>query len=266
MPDAHLHCQIDAPIAMLTLDRPDARNAYSPQMVDELVATLDRIELDDAVRCVVLTGAGSCFSAGGDLKLMRDRADMFAGDPVELRNRYLQGILRVPRRMARFGKPIVAAVNGAAIGAGLDLACMCDIRIASERAKFGSTFVKVGLIPGDGGAYFLARTIGLPRALELLLTGRVVDAEKALEIGLAHEVVASDDLMDRARAVADEISANAPLAVQLTRQAAYQSYDLGLEQALQLAASYQSVVQNTDDHLEGVDAILERRPPKFEGS
>jgi len=175
------------------------------------------------------------------------------------------GIQRVPQRLARVDKPIVAAINGAAIGAGLDLACMCDLRVASERAKLGSTFVKVGLVPGDGGAFFLARTIGFPRALELMLTGRVIDAQRALAIGLVHEVVPPDEVVSRAVAVATEIAANAPLAVQLTKRAAYRSWESELQTALELAASYQGVVQRTDDHREGVAAILERRAPSFEG-
>lgn len=251
--------------AVVTLDRPEARNAYSSEMIAQLVAAFDELELDSSVRAVILTGAGKAFSAGGDLKLMRDKEGMFAGGPVELRTRYMQEIQQVPRRIARFSKPLIAAVNGAAIGAGLDLSLMCDLRIASKKALFGSTFVKVGLIPGDGGAYYLARAVGLSRALDLCLTGRLIGADEAEKMGLVSEVTEPEALLDTARARAEMIAANAPLAVQLTKAAIYQSLTLNSESALQLAASFQGIAQNTSDHLEGVEAILERRTPLFEG-
>ena len=249
----------------LTLDRPEARNAYSEAMVKELPAALDALESDDDVWCVALTGAGRSFSAGGDLKQMRDHAGMFAGDPVRLRSNYIRGIHSVPRRLARFDKPIIAAINGAAIGAGLDLACMCDLRIASEHAKLGSTFVKLGLVPGDGGAYFLARTIGLPRAMELILTGRILAAPQALALGLVHEVVPADQLEARTRAVAAEICGNGPLAVRLAKSAALRSWDLPMDAALELAATYQGIAQNSADHDEAVGAFLDKRTPEFRG-
>lgn len=262
----HVRYEATAPLATITLDRPEARNAYSDRMVDELIAAFDEAETDATVRAIVLTGAGKAFSAGGDLKAMQRDEGMFEGDDaVSLRRSYVRGIQRVPERIARVDKPIVAAVNGAAIGAGLDLACMCDLRIASTKAKLGSTFVKVGLVPGDGGAFFLARTIGFPRALELMLTGRVVDADRALALGLVHEVVEPDEVLPRARAVAEEIAANAPLAVQLTKRAAYRSWETELQTALELAASYQGIVQRSADHREGVSAILEKREAQFEG-
>ena len=252
-------------VLLLTLDRPDARNAYSEAMVDSLVRALDDADRDDEVRCVILTGAGAAFSAGGDLKRMLQQEGMFAGGPVDLRRRYVDGIQRIPRRLALLEKPIIAAINGPAIGAGLDLACMCDLRLAARGAQLGSTFVKVGLVPGDGGAYFLARTVGFPRALELMLTGRLVDADEAERIGLVHRVVEPAELLPAARALALQIAANAPLAVRLTKRAAYRSHEADLEQALELAATYQGVVQNTADHREAVRAMLERRPPVFTG-
>lgn len=260
-----LRYERDGELAVVTLDRPDARNAYSEAMVEGLVRALDAAEADDDVRCILLTGAGRSFHAGGDLKRMRDQSGMFAGGPVTLRRQYIEGIQRVPRRFASCDKPVVAALNGAAIGAGLDLACMCDLRVAARGIKLGSTFVKVGLVPGDGGAYFLARTIGFPRALELVLTGRLVETEEALAIGLVHAVVEPEALMSEAKARARLVAANAPLAVRLTKRAAYRSWDLGMDDALELAASFQGMVQNTADHREAVDAILGKRPPSFHG-
>jgi 2-(1,2-epoxy-1,2-dihydrophenyl)acetyl-CoA isomerase len=260
-----LRYELDGELAILTLDRPDARNAYSEAMVTSLVQALDAAEADDAVRCIVLTGAGQAFHAGGDLKRMREQTGMFEGGPVALRRQYIEGIQRIPRRFAACDKPVVAAINGAAIGAGLDLACMCDLRVAARGIKLGSTFVKVGLVPGDGGAYFLARTIGFPRALELVLTGRLVDTDEALAMGLVHAVVEPEALLSAAKDRARLVAANAPLAVRLTKRAAYRSWDLDMDTALELAASFQGMIQNTDDHREAVDAILGKRPPSFQG-
>jgi 2-(1,2-epoxy-1,2-dihydrophenyl)acetyl-CoA isomerase len=251
--------------ALITLDREEARNAYSLEMIESLERAFDEAERDRLVRCVVITGAGNTFSAGGDVKAMLDKTGMFEGEPFVLRNRYLSGIQRVPRRIARFEKPLIAAIQGAAIGAGLDLACMCDVRIASRDAKFGSTFVRLGLVPGDGGAYLLARVVGFSRALELMLTGRLMNASEAERIGLLHEVVEPAEVLPAALRKAEQIAENAPLAVQLTKAACYQSEHLSLEQALNLAATYQGIVQNSRDHLEGVKALLEKRPAKFEG-
>ncbi|MCB9694364.1 MAG: enoyl-CoA hydratase/isomerase family protein [Alphaproteobacteria bacterium] len=252
-------------LAWLTLDRPDARNAYSDAMVVGIVEALDAFEADDDVRVVAVTGAGSAFSAGGDLKRMLAHDGMFAGDALRLRDRYLRGIQRVPRRFARFDKPVIAALNGPAVGAGLDLACMCDFRVASTRAKLGSTFAAVGLVPGDGGAWFLTRTIGFPKALELILTARVIGADEALSIGLVHEVVADEGLHDAVRRRAAVLARLPPVALQLAKSAAYRSWDLPLEGALELAATYQGIAQNTADHDEAVRAFLEKRDPVFTG-
>lgn len=253
-------------LTWITLDRPDARNAYSDAMVASLVDAFDTLEADASVRCVALTGAGKAFSAGGDLKAMRDHRGMFEGDAVGLRDRYLRGIHRIPRRLARFDKPVVAAINGPAIGAGLDLACMCDLRVAVRSARLGSTFVKVGLVPGDGGAYFLARTIGFPNALEMVLTGRLVQGDEALRLGLVHQVVDDADALTAAvRERAAVLCALPPIALQLTKSAAYRSHDLPLHAALDIAAAYQGVAQNTADHDEAVAAFLEKRPPTFSG-
>jgi 2-(1,2-epoxy-1,2-dihydrophenyl)acetyl-CoA isomerase len=257
--------EVKAAVARLTLDRPRSRNAYSETMVGALIAALDAAAEDGAVRAVILTGAGSAFSAGGDLKQMQAQGGMFAGDSATLRRRYLEIIQGIPRRLARFDKPIIAAVNGPAMGAGLDLACMCDLRLAADTASFGSTFVRVGLIPGDGGAYILARTVGFPRALELILSGRTIDAGEALTVGLVHRVVPADLLLAEAHAWAEQLSALSPIALQLAKRAAYRSWDLPLDGALELAATYQGIAQHTADHHEAVAALLGRRAPVFNG-
>jgi len=245
-------------LALVTLDRAEARNAYSEGMVDGLVEALDLANADEAVRCLVLTGDGPAFHAGGDLKRMREDRGMFAGDAARLHRAYIDGIQRVSRAFAASHKPIVAAINGPAIGAGLDLACMCDVRVASDKAKLGSTFVRIGLVPGDGGAYLLARTIGFPRALELMLTGRVIGADEAYGMGLVNQVVGPDALLETARHWAEGIAAHPPFAVALTRRAAYRSWDASLDGALELAAAYQGMAQRTPEHREAVDAMLKR--------
>ena len=260
-----LRYQTEGAVVTITLDRPDARNAYSTAMVTSLVAALDAAEADASVRCIVLTGEGKSFHAGGDLKAMRAASGMFEGGPLALRRQYVDGIQRVPRRLAACDKPIIAAINGAAIGAGLDLACMCDLRVAAKGAKMGSTFVKVGLVPGDGGAYFLARVVGFSRALELVLTGRLVEADEALRIGLVTDVVERDELLPTATKLAQTIAGNAPLAVQMTKRAAYRSWDADVDTALELAATYQGMVQNTEDHKRAVEAILGKTRAEFVG-
>jgi enoyl-CoA hydratase/carnithine racemase len=244
----HVRSTTEGPLAILTLDRPEARNAYSDVMLCQLVGALDSAANDPNVRCAILTGAGKAFHAGGDVKAMKERSGMFAGGPAELRERYIRGIQAIPRRIAEFSKPLIAAINGPAIGAGLDLACMCDLRIAAAGAQLGSTFVKVGLVPGDGGAFFLARTIGFPRALEMMLTGRVLDADEALRIGLVHEVVPADQLLEKTKEKALAIAALPATAVQMTKRAAYRSWQCDQATALELAATYQGIAQNHPDH------------------
>lgn len=253
---ADILTDIDASIATVTLNRPKARNAWSSEMVDGLIDALDRFGRDDAVRVVVVTGAGPTFCAGGDLKAMRDKSGMFSGDPVELRENYLRGLQRVPRAFDAFEKPVIAAVNGHAVGAGLDLTTMCDIRIASSRARFGSTFARVGVIPGDGGAYLLPRLVGFAKAVELILTARLIDADEALSIGLVNEVVEPDQVMDRARAVADEIAELPPKTVRMAKATLYRCVDQDLDTSLHITAAMQAAIQHTDEHLQAVEAML----------
>lgn len=248
-----------AGIATLTLNRPAARNAYSDAMLKGVCDSLDRFETDASVKVVVLKGAGPSFCAGGDLKAMRDRSGMFAGNPLELRNRYHRGIQGMSRRIASFEKPIVAAIQGPAIGAGLDLTCMCDIRIASQSAKFGSTFVKVGLIPGDGGALFLSRVIGFSRALELILSARVIGAKEALEIGLVHHLCEDAELDAKVQAYAESLAKLPSGALCMAKRLCYQSApDTNIESALQMAAAMQAMVQHHPEHEAAVRELLKR--------
>lgn len=250
--------EVDGPIATITLNRPEARNAYSDDMVRELIQALDLAEDDEAVRVVIITGAGLAFCAGGDLKAMSEHTGMFGGDPVELRDKYLRGIQRIPRRFDSFEKPTIAAINGPAIGAGLGLAMACDLRVSSEKAKFGSTFAHVGLIPGDGGAYLLTRVVGFARALELVLTARVLNAEEALAIDLIHHMVPDDQTMEKAREIALHIASLPPKAIRLAKVALYRSVDHDIETALHITAALQGLVQRTEEHDRAVEALLTR--------
>lgn len=251
------YAKLEDHIATITLNRPEARNAYSDELKVALLDALDEAESDDDVRVVIVTGAGKAFSAGGDIKAMRDRSGMFAGDPPELRTRYRHGLQAVTRRFDAFEKPVIAAMNGAAIGAGLGLALNCDIRICSERAKLGATFAKVGLIPGDGSGYLLTRIVGFAKALELVLTARVLTAEDALAIGLVNEVVPGEEVMTRALEVASEIAALPPKCVRLAKAHIYRTAHTDLNTSLHMAAAFQGLTQSTDEHLEAVESMIE---------
>ena len=255
---AELHYDLTDHVATITLDRPDSRNAFTEEMVVALGEFLDRAEDDDDVRVVIVTGHGPAFSAGGDLNAMLDKSGMFAGEPAELRDNYRRNLQKNTRRFDVFEKPVIAAVNGHAVGAGLGLALMADIRICSRKAKLGASFARVGLIPGDGSAWLLSRTVGFARAAELVLTSRLIDAEEAHRIGLVNEVVDADAVQDRAREVAAEIAALPPTAVRLAKVHLYRTWQADLENALHMAASLQSAAQSSEEHLDAVRAMLEK--------
>lgn len=253
-------------VATLTLNRPESLNALGADGDGKAFAdACDAINDDLDVRCVVLTGAGKAFSAGGDVKAMRARSGNFGGGGVELRNHYRTNIHRVARALHGLDVPLIAAVNGPAIGLGCDLACFADIRIASDKAKFGVTFLKLGLIPGDGGTWLLPRVIGQSRAAELFFTGDVIDAPTAAEWGLVSRVVPADTLMEEAMGLARRIAAMPPHALRLTKRLMRQGQSIGYDAALDLAASTQPLMHLTEDHMEGLDALIEKREGQFTG-
>jgi len=253
-------------VVTLTLNRHETRNAISEdEMVDAIVAACDKINKDHSVRAVIITGAGSAFSSGGNVKDMRDKKGMFGGTPNEIRDGYRNGIQRIPLAINNREVPIIAAVNGAAIGAGCDLTMMCDMRIASEKALFAESFVKVGLIPGDGGAWFLPRVIGLSRANEMAFTGEPVTAETALAWGMVSQVVEPDKLLDAANKLALRIAANPPNALRMTKRLIKEGEHAKLDSLLEMSASLQALAHQTKDHAEAVDAIIEKRTPNFTG-
>jgi 2-(1,2-epoxy-1,2-dihydrophenyl)acetyl-CoA isomerase len=255
------------PIAVLTINRPDQMNPLGQEGDgDTFVKVCEDIESDTSIRCAILTGAGRAFSAGGDVKAMKARTGAFGGTPHDIRQGYRRNIHKIVKSLYNLEVPLIAAVNGAAIGLGCDVACMADIRIASNKAKFGVTFLKLGLIPGDGGAWLMPRIVGASRAAELLFTGKVIDAATASDWGLISHAVAPDDLMAEAMKMAEHIaqqpSQSLRLAKTLLRHGTAASYDTIME----MSAASQALMHFTDDHMEGVDAILEKRTPTFKGS
>lgn len=254
-------------IALITLNRPDTRNALSGEdMFAAFESLVDELNGDFTVRAAILTGAGTAFCSGGNVAEMRDRTGMFAGSSDEITERYRLGIQRIPRALARLQVPLIAAVNGPAIGAGNDLACMCDLRIASSTARFAESFVKVGIIPGDGGCWLLPRVIGHARAAEMALTGDALDANEALRIGLVSRVVAPEELLPEALRLAARIAANPPQVLRWTKQLLLQARTGTLDEALDAAGRLQGLAHHTADHAEAVAAFFEKRTPVFTGS
>jgi len=253
-------------VAILTLNRPEAMNALgAPGDGDQVQATCAEVNADQEIRCVVLTGAGRAFSAGGDVKAMKAREGAFAGNGVTIRDGYRGNIHKIVRSIYGLEVPSIAAVNGAAIGLGCDVACMTDIRIAADTARFAVTFLKLGLIPGDGGAWLLPRTIGMSRACELLFTGDVIDAATAAEWGLVSKAVPAASLMDEALALAEKIAAQPPHALRLAKSLLKQGQTTSYDTLMEMSAVAQAVAHLTEDHMEGVDALLEKRTPNFTG-
>lgn len=249
-----------------TLNLPESRNAISdPTIVDALCARVAEVNADHEVRAVVLTGAGSAFSAGGNVKDMVDRAGMFGGSPYELRDGYRTGIQRIPRALYHCEVPVIAAVNGPAVGAGCDLAVMCDLRVASTTAWFAESFVQLGIIPGDGGAWLLTKAIGPARAAEMALTGDRVKAEQAAAWGLVNEVVEPEELLPAARALAGRVAKNPPHAVRMAKRLLRESQHQSLESLLELSAAMQALAHHTADHREALTAFGEKRAGEYEG-
>jgi enoyl-CoA hydratase/carnithine racemase len=252
-------------IAILTLNRPDIRNAFTHQeMIDEIVDACQRVQDAESVSVLVVTGAGSSFSAGGNVKDMYKKEGMFSGDPNDVRQNYRKGIQRVTLAFQRLDVPAIAAVNGPAVGAGCDLTCMCDIRIASEKARFGETFVSVGLIPGDGGAFLLPRVVGFSKALELAFTSRVIDAAEALRIGLVSEVTPPERLLERAMEVAAEIAQHPARILRLAKRLFYLSQGRSLEETLELSCSFQALCHHSPEHMAALEAFFTRQRNRTE--
>lgn len=250
--------EVENRIALLTLNRHDLRNALTgSNLIDDIVTTAEWVNHCEDISVLVITGAGSAFSAGGNIRDMAKRGGDFAGDVAEVENRYRRGIQRIPLALQEVEVPIIAAVNGPAIGAGFDLANMADIRLASEKAKFGETFLNLGIIPGDGGAWFMQRLIGYQRAFELTLTGRIIDAQEALDLGIVMTVTALEKLLPETMRLANHIASQPPRATRLTKRLMKMAQKMELKEFLDLCACFQGMSHNEPEHFTAVNRMLE---------
>jgi 2-(1,2-epoxy-1,2-dihydrophenyl)acetyl-CoA isomerase len=263
MTDATLLYEVTDGIATITLNRPAALNALLPEMGDQLVGLVDRAEADDAVRVIVLTGAGRAFSAGADLKLM-GRSDRLGRSALVGRQRNLHGS-SITERLLHREKPMIAAVNGVAAGMACAYVLACDFAIAADSARFIFSFIKVGFVPDSGTTYLLTHRVGVPNAQRLALTGEPLPAADALRLGLVTEVVPDEGFRDRVRAVAASIAAHSPHAVRLTRGLLDRAARGDFRQAAEAEALAQGILGETEDHKEAVRAFAEKRTPVFTG-
>ncbi|RON24986.1 enoyl-CoA hydratase [Pseudomonas brassicacearum] len=259
-----LQIEREGGIVTVRMNHPETRNALTtPEQIQEFVDLCAELRRDTSVRVMVLTGNGSAFCAGGNVKDMHERGGIFAGSPYELRNTYRDGIQRIPLAIYELDIPVIAAVNGPAIGAGLDLACMCDIRLAAPKAIFAESFVRLGIVPGDGGAWLLPRIIGIPKASLMAFTGDAIDATKALEWGLVEQVCTHETLQSEAQALARRIASNPGHALRLCKRLLREGQHMRLDSLLELSAAYQALAHHTEDHQEAVAAFVDKRDPQY---
>ena len=255
--------EIDGSVATITLNRPEKLNAFTEEMINAYVAALRECRDNSDIRAIILTGAGRGFCSGGDVSAMGERKH--ENTPLSTKARLWDHIQHSPKTLAEMDTPIIAAVNGVAAGAGMDLASHCDFRIAAESARFAESYVKVGLVPGAGGAYFLPRIVGQAMAMELLLTGELIDAQEALRIGYVNHVYPDDQLMDKAREMAEVIAGNAPISVRLIKRAMLQGLNIDMRTHLDQISSHMTLASSSEDHAEAVAAFKEKRKPTFKG-
>jgi 2-(1,2-epoxy-1,2-dihydrophenyl)acetyl-CoA isomerase len=252
-------------IVTLTLNRPETLNAMNEAMMGEIERILIELEADPAVRAVVLTGAGRAFSSGGDQKRGPGDAvpqSFFDGDPG---GPLIERLNRCVLRMQRLRKPIVGSINGVAAGAGMNITLATDLRIASDTARFGEVFARVGLVPDGGGTYFLPRLVGMARAMELVLLADIIDAQEALRIGLVNRVVPAAELEHETLKLAERLAQGPTVAYGLAKTGLYQGLGMSLEDVLNMEARNQAIAVRTPDRAEGVAAFLGKRPPRFTG-
>lgn len=258
--------EVDNHIATLTLNQPKLRNSISEiEVVEEFIDALDQAAQMNDLRCLIITGAGSAFSSGGNIKHMLNKDGMFAGEANDIRENYGKVIQRIPLALYKLDIPTIAAVNGPAVGAGCDLTMYCDMRIASTQATFAESFIKVGIIPGDGGAWILPKVAGYGRAAEMAFTGEAISAQQAYDWGMLNKLVEPETLMDEAYALAKRIAKNPPQALRATKQLMRAATNMPLDTLLQMSAGIQANLHQTEDHLEAVKALIEKREPEYKG-
>jgi len=253
----------EAGIATITFNRPDERNIFSPEMLESIYRALDDAAKDDKVRVVVITGTGHTFNTGGDVKAMVGEYDQ-PGKEIKGRKQRANEI-PLTTLVHRFKKPVIAAVNGVAAAGGLDLALACDIRIASDRARFAQVFIRRGRIPPSGGTYFLPRLVGIDRACLLIWTGDMIDAKEAERIGLVTMVVPHEDLEYATRDLAEKLAKGPPLAIQKAKRAIYGGLGMDLESSLEYIEPFLKELRKTEDYKEGARSFVEKREPVFKG-
>lgn len=254
-------------LATVTINRPETRNAVATlEDCKDLMDAFTRANDDPEISAMVLTGAGKAFCSGGDLKAIRERTGIGPrGVAAETRANYRRGVQGVMRALADLEIATIAAINGSAIGLGLDIAALCDMRVMGASVKVASSFVKVGIIPGDGGAWVLTQLLGPARAAELVLTGDQIGAEEALRLGLVNKVAPDDRVLAEAAALAERVIVNPPRAVRLCKRLLRQAREGSFADVLELSAAFQALAHETADHKEAVNAFSEKREPRFTG-
>jgi len=257
----HVLYEVKGHVAIITLNRPEAKNAFSIEMITLWNEYLKNARNDINVRVLIVTGKGDTFCSGGDIQEMAE-GRLRSWD---MKNFVWEGVHRIVLNLEDMDKPVIAAINGAAMGAGMDMAIMCDIRICSDRARFAESYVNMGVVPGDGGAYFLPRLIGISKALELLLTGDVINPGEALKLGIVNRVVPHEDLLNEAFRLSEKIAKKPPQAVRMIKRAVYQAQTSSLRSHLDYISSQLALLTETEDHVEAAKAFLERRKPVFTG-
>lgn len=252
-------------VARLTLNRPESKNALTVAMIDEIVEGVRRARTDDEVRVLVVQAEGDAFCSGIDLAILEPAERGLSSPPLAIKRILTEHIHQIAFAIEDLGKPVIAAVNGSAIGAGMDLALLCDMRIAATSARFSEAYIRAGIVPGAGGCHLLPRLVGRAKSLELLLTGRFVDAEEAQRLGLVNRVVPDDDLEREVTSLAANIAASSPVAVSMIRRATRASETCDLRTSLDMISSHLAVVSSTGDVSEALVAMREKRAPVFTG-
>jgi enoyl-CoA hydratase/carnithine racemase len=261
MEKQHVLYEVKGHVAVITLNRPKAKNAFSIEMITLWNEYLKNARNDNNVRVIIVTGKGDTFCSGGDIQEMAE-GKLQSWD---MKKFLWEGVHRIVLSLEDLDKPVISAINGAAMGAGMDMAIMCDIRICSDRARLAESYINIGVVPGDGGAYFLPRLAGVSKALELLLTGDVINPDEALNLGIVNRVVPHDHLMDEAFKLAEKIAEKPPLAVRMIKRAVYQAQTSTLRSHLDYISSQLALLTETEDHIEAAKAFLEKRKPVFTG-